>query len=80
MRRRFVAERGGRLSKIGRFDSGSAGRSRPRLYHAGERKDSMKTGLLAVTVGACLSVMPLPAGAATPPVPTISTARSPGRD
>ena len=68
-----VAERGGGLSKIGRFDSGSAGRSRPRLYHAGERKDSMKTGLLAVTVGACLvSVMPLPADAATPPVPTIS--------
>jgi len=34
----------------------------------------MKTGLLAVTVGACLvSVMPLPADAATPPVPAIST-------
>src|SRR5678815_3094491 len=73
MRCLFVAELGGRLSKIGRFDSRSAGR-RPRLYHAGERKDSMKTGLLAVIVGACLvSVMPLPADAATPPVPTIST-------
>ena len=69
-----VAECGGRLSKIGRFDSGSAKRSRPRLYHAGERKDSLKAGLLGVTIGACLvSVMLLRVDAATPPVPTIST-------
>jgi hypothetical protein len=67
-----MAELSGRLSKIGQFDRRSGGRSRPRLYHAGERKDSMKTGLLAAIIGACLvSATLVRADASTPPVPNV---------
>src|SRR5262245_2634897 len=60
------------LSKIGQFDSASASQERPRRYDADRRKDSMKIGPLAATLGTCLiSVIVAQAEAATPPVPHV---------